>query len=249
MTQPLNNITKRRNIMPVIIGVVVGVTCFVLLQTASCSNVSCFLWNLHTPKLPVVKQSRTLEPFTKIQVSSAVQVTFIPGPAGTAVVETHEDLQDDLRTDVINGTLSIGLRGSHSNVKKTAVELPVERLEKISVSSAASLVGEDTIEADDLAIDVSSAGRIRLAVAAKRLTGHASSAAKMTLSGSAESGDFHASSAARIEAGQLNMNSCKIDASSAASVAVGETKELQISKSSAGSVHYQGTPQVRDRSM
>ena len=228
MTQPTNSENKQRNLMPVIIGVVVGVTCFVLFQTASCNSVSCFLWNLHTPKLPVVKQSRTLEPFTKIQVSSAVQVTLTPGTAGTAVVETHEDLQDDLRTDVKNGTLSITLRGSHSHVKKMAVELPVERLEKISVSSAASVVGEDTIMADDLAIDVSSAASLRLAVDARRLTGHASSAAK-------------------IVAGQLNTNTCKIDASSAANVAVGETQQLQMTKSSAASIHYQGTPQITSK--
>jgi len=244
MTNPPNTNNKQRQIMPVVIGLVTGIICFILLQAGSCSSMICFLSNAKTPKLPVVRQNRTLEPFSKIQVSAAVHVTLKPGPAGTAVVETHEDIQDDLTTNVENGTLVIGLRGSHSNVKKMAVELPVDRLEKISVSSAARVDGETMIEGDDLEIDVSSAGSIHLAVDVKRLTCRASSAARMTLSGSAVNGNFHAGSAAHINAAQLNLDSSTIDASSAAHVEIGETRQLSMQKSSAASIRYQGTPQL-----
>ena len=248
MTHPSNVENKQRNIMPILIGIAAGVTCFILLQIGSCNRVPWFSGNVSSPTLPVVKQTRTLEPFTKIHVSSAVHVALKPGPVGTAVVETHEDIQEYLTTAVENGTLVIGLRGSHNNIQTMAVELPVERLEKISVSSVASVVGEDTITADELEIDASSAGKIRLAINAKRLVCRASSVSNMMLSGSATDGDFHADGAAKINATQLNMDTCKIDASSVAKVQIGETRQLQMKKSSAATIRYQGTPQVRDNS-
>jgi hypothetical protein len=251
MTNPSNSGNKQTQprILPIIIGLIAGVTCFAMLQAGSCRCNSTFdFWrNAKTPKLPVVRQDRMLEPFTKIRVATPVKVTLKAGTAGTAVVETHEDLQEYLTTKVEKDTLIISLNGSFRNIRTMAVELPVEQLEKISVSSTASVVGETTITGDDLEIETHSAGSLRLAVDVKRLTCRASSASCMTLSGSAVNGNFHADSAARIDAAGLNLDSSTIDASSAAYIEIGKTQELSMKKSSAASIHYQGTPQVRNQ--
>ncbi len=193
----------------------------------------------------VVKETRDLDGFTGVHISSGVDVYLSQGEEFEVVVEADENLQDVIVTRMEGKILVI--KTDHVNIrsaksKKVHVILP--ELTDIKISSAGDCVGKTAFYCDDLKIAVSSAGDLTLEVNADRIYLDISSSGDAELSGKAGFFQARLSSAGDLDAFDLIANKVEVDVSSAGDASVHATEEISMNASSAGNIYYRGEAKV-----
>ena len=188
-------------------------------------------------------ETRDLEEFTGVRVSEAITVFLKPGNKESARIEATGIALDEIITKVMGKTLKIELeRGNHHNIDVT-VWVTYVNLEKISVSSAASVTTESVITSRKLDVQASSAGKANLEVDVEELDIDVSSAANLKITGKAGSQNVHVSSSGSYYAYDLNSEVAIVSASSAGNAKVMASKKIEADASSAGSIRYKGNPE------
>jgi hypothetical protein len=192
-------------------------------------------------------ETRKTDAFKGIKASEAVSVVLKKGDKESIKVEVEGVPLDAVITEVSGNYLRIHMaEGSYKN-RRVRVDVTYVTLERISASSASSVVSEGTLKTNSLDISVSSAASVELTqLDAGKVTVDVSSAGDIILEGKANGLSIEATSAGVVDAYNLECETVEASAGSAGSVKVNATKSLRADASSAGSIRYRGNPTSTD---
>lgn len=216
-----------------------------------------------------VTQARNVGKFTGVSVSSGIKVNFTQGNNQSVIVDTDQNLQQYVTTEVENGILVIAVKNKENrnlNFKKLLVTIEAPRLSSVKVSSGSLFTTLNTIRENDfdsqissganlnadlniansIKVDISSGSSARIEAKAKNIQVEGSSGSMATLVGNAEKITIDLSSAAACNAQDLMAKNGDIEASSGATVKVFTTETLTASATSGASIRYKGNPQILD---
>ena len=192
----------------------------------------------------VTKESRKVDSFDGIKTSAGIDVYLFQGDEEKVVVETDDNLQDCIKTEVKGSTLHcyIDCRVRHSSMMKVYVNYKM--LNKIDASSGSDVRGETVMKAESLRIESSSGADVKLEVEAQNISCSSSSGADILIKGKAEDFRGNASSGADIKADGLTVKTCNVSASSAGDIRITVTDRIDADASSGGDVVYYGKPDI-----
>lgn len=191
-------------------------------------------------------ETRSLEDFTAIEVSEAIELIMTQGNKNEAVVEVNDIDLDEVITEVRGSELNIerrsNRRGNSNNRGEVVVRLTYKSIDELSISSAASVFTKSVIKAKSFELQVSSAGSARLELDVTDLEVDVSSAGSADVSGTCASMDLDASSAGRFEGYDLQCGAIVADVSSGGSGEVNVSESLVVDAGTGGSLYYKGDP-------
>lgn len=187
-------------------------------------------------------QTRNVGPFTGIKVGEGIDVYLKKGDKESVRVEVTGTDAANVLTEVSGSYLKVHMKDGNYRKVEAKVYVTYVKVDKLSASSAGSIFSEGVIKADNMEIDVSSAGSVEVQVEVKTLTVDASSAAEVELKGKTVELEAEASSAAQIDAYDLEASKVEADVSSGASMKINVLQDLQAHASSGGSIRYRGNP-------
>lgn len=185
---------------------------------------------------------RSVGSFTGVKAAEAIDVYLKKGDKESVRVETNGARLSDVLTEVSGSYLKIHMKDGSNRNEYVKVYVTYVEIKKLSASSASNIFSEGTIRSSSVDISVSSAASVELAIEAKTSIVEASSAGDVVLEGKVKSLEVEASSAGDIDAYGLESEIVKAGASSAGSIKVNVTKQLDAHASSGGSIRYRGTP-------
>jgi Putative auto-transporter adhesin, head GIN domain len=188
-------------------------------------------------------ETRSLRPFSGIQVGEGIDVVLKKGPKEQAVLEVDGVALVDVVTEVSGDFLKIHLRGNHSREVEVKILVTYVKVDKLSASSGASITSPETLKANALNISSSSASFIELRLETNTVEVSASSAGDVELSGKVKRADIDVSSAGEVDAFDLACEEMKVTANSAGSAKVNVEKALEAQANSGGSIRYKGNPE------
>jgi len=188
-------------------------------------------------------QNRNVGAFTGVKVAEGIDVYLKKGDKESVRVEVYGTKAENVITEVSGSYLKVHMRDDNNrgnvNVK---VYVTYVKIDKLSASSAGSIFSEGTIDANSLEISSSSAANIEIAVNAGDVEISSSSAGEVEVKGKAKSLRVDASSAGEIDAYDLEAQKVNAQASSAGSVKINVTVDLDAHASSGGSIRFRGNP-------
>lgn len=191
-------------------------------------------------------ETRSLEDFSAIEVSEAIELIMTQGNKNEIVVEVNDIKLDDVITEVRGSELNIERRSygrnNSNNRGEVVVRLTYKSIDELSVSSAASVFTKSVIKSDNFELKVSSAGTARLEFDVTDLEVDISSAGSVDVSGTCASLDLEASSAGKFEGYDLECGAIVADVSSGGSGEVFANKSLVVDAGTGGSLYYKGDP-------
>jgi hypothetical protein len=190
----------------------------------------------------VVTETRQIENFENLEVSTGLNIYITFGLEASLKVEADQNLHEVIKTECENGRLKVFSDANIRKAKAKNVIITIPSLSSIEVSSAGSVIAKNLLKTDEIEIEVSSAAELELQVEAKSLTIEVSSAGKAILNGIAEDVHAEVSSAGEIKAFELISQSCSVNASSAGHASFTAEQKLNAEASSAGSISYKGDP-------
>ena len=140
----------------------------------------------------VEKQERNVGDFTGIVVSSGIDLIVKQGDQSKLVIETDENLQEYIITEVESGVLNIYVQKNARINKVTAMDahVTVNQLNKLKVSGGGDVQSEGLINADDIGIGISGGGDLQFNLKAKRVKCEVSGGGDVSLD--ADIGEFKA---------------------------------------------------------
>lgn len=187
-------------------------------------------------------ETRTIEPFTGIDVGESITVYLTKGSSNEARIETSGVNTDKVLLDNYGDRLRIHMKSGSWRSFNAEVYLEFEEIEEISVSSSADLITKSTIKGERLEVDVSSSGRAKLDIDINRLDADVSSSGKLDIRGSADKMRVGVNSSGKFYGYDLQANYARVDASSSGKAEINASTELEAEANSAGRIRYQGNP-------
>jgi hypothetical protein len=194
----------------------------------------------------VIKEERSISGFKGVSVHNAIHLIIDQGSTEKVTVEAEEDIMHHLYTEVSGGILKIGVRGSVNNTGEMNVYVTLKEINSIEAGSAARVECTGKIETGDLKISTGSASSVKMDLKCDKLEIRTSSASKIRISGNAQSIDTESSSASSIDLAELKAEKGEIEASSAASVKVQVTREVDAKASSGAGITITGNPSSKN---
>ncbi|UXX78480.1 DUF2807 domain-containing protein [Reichenbachiella carrageenanivorans] len=192
-------------------------------------------------------ETRNLGTFDQIRVSQSIKVNLRQGAANEAKIETRGIDVDRVETDIEGSTLYIRMKKGNYSSMDVNIELSYsDELKEISVSSSASISGEDAIATEDFEIRASSSGKANLVLNVRYLEVKISSSAKVELSGKAKYQDLDISSSGKLYAYNMDSENVEANISSSGKAQVTAHRSIEGRASSSGKVYYRGAPEKVD---
>ena len=233
-----------------------------------------------------VSETRTVGAFSKIKVSSGIELVYTQSPTQEIKVETDDnERMHYIKTEIEGSTLRVYLNtenapksgkkkkrknfnsynGVNFDVLKVYVSNPL--VDDFKVSSSASLIVKNGLNATNLSIDCSSSGSftgtikcttaaieasssadVDANITADAISISANSSADVELSGTTEKVAIKTSSSSDCKAKNLIAKNAVVESSSSSDVDVYASEKLYASASSSASINYFGNPKSVDKS-
>ncbi|MEZ4779082.1 MAG: head GIN domain-containing protein [Flavobacteriaceae bacterium] len=197
----------------------------------------------------VTTEERPVGDFTGVRGSAGMDVFLTEGSENKVVVEADENLLEYIETYVENGTLKVTTKKSIGRSKSQKVHVTYVHLESIEASSGADVIGNSVIKNETLSLSSSSGADLEVEILAKEVYASSSSGSDLKVSGKATRLIADASSGSDLKARELEVISCKAEASSGADITVNVKEQMEGHASSGGDIKYYGNPSdvsVRD---
>ncbi len=188
-------------------------------------------------------ETRNVGSFSGVKVTEGIDVYLKKGDKESVRVEVEGTKLENVMTDVSGSYLRVHMRdGGYRGRINVKVYVTYVKVDKLSASSAGSIFSEGTMEADEMEVNVSSAGSIEIAVNAGSVEASASSAGEIELQGKTRFLEIDAATAGQIDAYDLEAQKVSAEAASAGSIKLTVTGDLKAHASSGGSIRYHGNP-------
>lgn len=196
----------------------------------------------------VTYQNRTVsESFDKIHIEQGLTVYLSMDTEEKISVETDENLQDIIKTEIKDGLLKIYCSESIYSARHKNIYVSVLSLSEIKTSSGSSLVSENTLITDSIKTKASSGSAISLQVSTNSLVANASSGSALELKGKTNSLITKSSSGSTIDAYKLNSQDVESNASTGSSTLIRASYKLVAKASSGGHISQKGAAKIIEK--
>lgn len=193
---------------------------------------------------PVIREERSLAPFSEVHNSLSAEVHLSQGPQEDIRIEAQENILANLLTTVKNGRLEIGFDEHvrrHDGIK---IWITIPEVKELSMSGSGELYSDGVLAGESLAINISGSGDADLLTEMESMEVNVSGSGKVKLKGQAESVQFRVSGSGEIAALELPVQEAGVQVSGSGDCYLHVQERLDVSISGSGDVGYQGRPLV-----
>ena len=188
-------------------------------------------------------EDRSVSDFKNVHVSGAAKVMVSQGDQPSVKIETDENLLQYIEVNQTGDRIEVRER-SGFNLRPTGdikVYVTTKVYNKIEASGACDIIGQSKISnPEDLSLDVSGAGDIKMEVDAPRLSAQVSGSGSIDLKGQTREVDLDLTGAGHAHCYELLSENTKVEISGAGSAEVFASVKLDATVSGAGNVNYKG---------
>ncbi|WP_306393903.1 head GIN domain-containing protein [Telluria beijingensis] len=196
----------------------------------------------------VTRQSRQVEHFRGISLELPAQVELRMGNTEGITIETDDNLQRLIETEVDDGVLRIRPTKRNMNLRARTMKIVVNarQIERLSLGGSGTIDAE-ALRAPTLRFNLGGSGKIRVASLE-------SDRVSISVGGS---GDFRANGgktrdvsvsiggSGNVDLGKVAADSASVSVAGSGDVTVWARNELSMSIAGSGDVNYYGDPQLR----
>ena len=197
------------------------------------------------------RQTRQINGFHGISVSSGIDLYLTQKNIEEVVVEADEDELDKIITKVESGILKIYIKEQswfnlNWNTEPRKVHVSFKTLDRLEASAGSDVKAQGILKVEILNLDASSGSDIKLELEANELSVETSSGSDISLKGNVLFVQASASSGSDINASELQTKKCIANVSSGSDIRIHVTDELDANASSGGDIIYSGNPKKKD---
>ena len=184
--------------------------------------------------------------FVAVDVSGGLDVMFRQSENCSVIVETQDNLTNDLDIFVRDDILHIHFEKSTNMLGRPRYKAYIfaPRLEAAALSGSAGAADWDTVVAEDFSLTVSGSVNININVEAAKLDVNASGSSVVRLSGKADLVSISQSGSGSVDTFDLPVRNAVVVRSGSGRVDVAASDSLDVVSRGSGEVRYKGYPSI-----
>lgn len=193
-------------------------------------------------------QKRTIDvgSFTSLSLGVAATLHLTQGEDEKVVIDCDDDRFDEIEFDYSGDKLVIKNedKWNWKSSRKSDVDIYItmKNIERLSVSGSGEIIGKNTLNTDDLSLNVSGSGDIELDLDSEDLDIKISGSGSILLNGNSSKMDAKISGSGKVKAEDLEVKVLKASISGSGTCYITATEEITANISGSGSVYYSGNP-------
>lgn len=194
---------------------------------------------------PVINDKRNIEKINEIELSIPANLTLITADSFGCIIGAQQNIANAIKTKVSGDELKIESDNNLEPEKSIDLVIALPHLKNLTVNGSGVVNGLNTINEEEVAIELNGSGSIRLAVKTEELKCEINGSGAITFSGKGNkirssingSGDLHAY--------QFDAEQGRVDISGSGDAELNVSDELKAEINGSGNVHYHGNPHVK----
>jgi hypothetical protein len=196
----------------------------------------------------VLIRERSVEEFNSLHLEGVFNVFIRQGQNVALEIETDENLQDMIVSEMKKGEFHIHMKDSITLGKRTKMNVfvTVKNLKKLKTECVGNVKTLTVLKLDALEMKCNSVGGTTLMIDANRFDLTANIVGGMTISGSVKEAEINHNGVGAIKAGGLKAEKMTLKANGVGVAEVHADKELNITTSGIGAVRYSGDPAIKN---
>jgi len=194
------------------------------------------------------KETRTIGDFSKIKVSSGINLYITQGDEIEVMIECDKSEMHKIITEVHNNTLNIYNEKNYmwGINKAPKVYLTFRNIDEINCGGGADVYGQNTINVERLKVTTSGGADAYIEVIAKDVILSTSGGSDIKIKGTTTNLDASASGGSDIHAAELKAQNVTVKTSGGADAKVWAEKLLTAKASGGSDIDYFGNPERKD---
>jgi hypothetical protein len=217
---------------------------FICMLPLSCMNAQ-----FHKGDGNITKSEKIISSFNYIEVEDGIDLYLTQGDSPELIVETDQNLQDYIVTEVDNDVLKIYLSKIMLGTKRIKVYLKIMDIKGLSASGGSDVETNGTLKLEDFSALCSGGSDIRLSIEANQLKFKASGGSDGFINGKTNNFEAMASGGSDIKAFNLEANDCHVEISGGSDAEINVNGQLKAKGSGGSDISYKGNPSNIDSDM
>jgi hypothetical protein len=186
----------------------------------------------------VIKNERNVGDFTAISIISSADIVVMQGDNAAVMVETDENLQEKVTTQVSGGELEIGIKGNISRVTKMTVYVTVGNLQRVSIGGSGDVESKGVIRGNDLEILINGSGDVEMDLQMKSVVARINGSGDVELSGIQGNLELFVNGSGDFEADGVRLDQCNITVNGSGDVKLnGSANNVTLKQSASGDIN------------
>lgn len=182
--------------------------------------------------------------FHTIKIAGTYNVILKKDSTETILVRADENLINNLDITNSDSILNISNKKAVLRYKELSFIITCPQLKKLDLSGAAQISCDTVLDFDNLLINISGAGNIKLMVQANVIETNVSGGADMSFGGKCNTFDISITGTGTIDAKNMEVDNCHIDISGFGKSILNVSEKLDISVTGYGKIKYVGEPEI-----
>ncbi|MHC1776072.1 MAG: head GIN domain-containing protein [Lentimicrobium sp.] len=193
----------------------------------------------------VIVEERNPRPFSEVSSRGSFRVVIIPDDETRIEVKAESNVVPYIETWSDGTTLTVEYRNGYNIHEHYPVEvfLHTPVLESIRLSGSGK-VESGSFSSDNADLQISGSGSIECDFNAGNLTANVSGSGNLKIGGIAESGNMKISGSGKIDALNMNLQTCLANISGSGNIITNVNESLEAWISGSGCVYYEGDPAI-----
>ncbi|WP_183561282.1 head GIN domain-containing protein [Mucilaginibacter sp. SP1R1] len=193
--------------------------------------------------------NRSVSGFNRVESGGPFNIHIKINGTESLRLDVDADLLDDIKTEVVGGTLKIGFKHNfsfHRNIKRGDIYITAKSLEGLGNSGSGSTEVEGVMDGQNVSVTLSGSGGIKTAVKTSSLQVKISGSGSINLKGNANDADFRISGSGEINGRELKTESAIAGISGSGNVYVSANKSVSARITGSGGVSYSGNAAITE---
>jgi len=187
-------------------------------------------------------ETRSLAPFTKIDISDKVLVQLVKAEEESMEIKAQRTEAARVLTDVTDNTLKIRIEVPPQNYGKVNIILKYRQIDEIKVSNMAEVSSASLINTDTLHVNLKSGGKAYLDLDIKHLDSRITEGAVLSAEGYAVSQTAFVATSGALSVFNLESDIVEVKAVTGGIAKVYADKSLVADSQTGGYISYKGDP-------
>jgi len=204
---------------------------------------------LTTTTLIAQTETRTIGSFDGIHVAGHYDVTLTQGNEGTISLKGNQDDLDQIETYLKNSDLIIKQKKSswfdNWNSGRVSISIPVEDIDKLTLSGSGSVITNHTLSSDDFKIVLSGSGEIDLSLETDVLEAVLTGSGDIDLRGKAIEASYQLTGSGDIKADDFELEQGKAKVTGSGDIEMYANSSVNANIKGSGDIVCHGNPRMQ----
>jgi len=173
----------------------------------------------------IVSESRIFDDFHSIVNTIFADILITQGPKEDVIIEAQPNILREIKTEVVNGELRLGLNRCVNIAQAVKVHVTIPEIRSLSITGVGDIIAQNEFDLPSLNITLTGVGNFNL-------------------KGTTETMDITLIGVGDVEAFGLNSDICDVQLTGVGDVEVLVNDELNVTITGTGTIFYRGNPTV-----